>query len=157
MKFISWNCRGVGNCRFRHSCKDLLRQQRSDVICFLETKTSSDLPSMSFITRLGFDKNFQIPSSGFAGGLWLFWKSNSVSLEVISSTNQSIHCSFMQELKRVHVSFVYARPNPRLKSLLWRDLENFAVGITTPWFVLGDWNDISSTEDVFPVSPAALS
>jgi len=138
MKFISWNCRGVGNPRFRRSCKDLLRQQRPDVICFLETKASSDLISMSFLSRFGFDKNFQIPSAGFAGGLWLFWNSNSVALDILASTNQSIHCSFMQESKPVFVSFIYARPNPRLKELLWRDLENFSGTINAPWFVLGD-------------------
>ena len=157
MKLLSWNCRGVGNCRFRRSCKELLRQQRSDAFCLLETKTSSDLPSMAFISRLGFDKNFQIPSSGFAGGLWLFWKSNSIPLDVISSTNQSIHYSFFQESKRVHVSFVYARPNPRLKTLLWRDLETFAGMSDSPWFILGDWNEIGSTDDIFPASPASLS
>ena len=157
MKFIAWNCREVGNCRFRRSCKELLRQQQPDAICFLETKASSDLASMSFLARLGFDRNFQIPSSGFAGGLWLFWKSNTVALDILSSTNQSIHCSFLQDAKRVLVSFVYARPNPRLKTLLWNDLGNFAGTINSPWFILGDWNEIGSSTDVFPTSPAALS
>ena len=112
---------------------------------------------MSFMTRFGFDRNFQISFAGFAGGLWLFWKSNIVSLDVLSSTNQSIHCSFLQDLKQVYVSFIYARPNPRLKTMLWRDLENFAGMINSPWFFLGDWNEFSSTAEVFPVSPGALS
>ena len=141
MKVISWNCRGVGNAQFRRACKDLLRNQRPDAICFLETKASSDLPSMSFMNRFGYQNNFQIPSSGFAGGLWLFWKNNSLPLDIVSSTNQSIHCSFLQDSRRFFISFIYARPNPRMKSLLWCDLKNFAAGILTtpaPWIALGD-------------------
>ena len=142
MKVISWNCRGVGNSRFRRACKDVLRHHRPDAICLLETKASAALSSLPFMIRLGFDKNYQIPSAGFAGGLWLFWQSNSVQIDILCSTNQSIHCSLMQGAQQLLLSFVYARPNPRLKAMLWRDLENFAVattqGNTVPWFILGD-------------------
>ena len=157
MKFISWNCQGVENSNFRRSCTDLIRQHRPDAICFLETKATSDLPSISFLTRLGFDQNFQIPAAGFAGGLWLFWKSTSISLDIIASTNQTIHCSFLQGSNRINASFVYARPNPRLKALLWTDLQSLASTISSPWFVIGDWNEIGAVDHVFPASSASIT
>ena len=135
MRFISWNCRGVRNSRFRRSCKDLLRQQQPDVMCFLETKTSSDISSMRFMPSLGFDKNYQVPAAGFAGGLWVFWKSNKINLEVVFSTSQLVNCSFLQNNKLVFITFVYVQPNPRHKDMFWKDLNNISVVISSPWTV----------------------
>lgn len=74
MKIISWNCRGVGNDDFRLSCKDMLRVNNPDVICFLETKTADNPRFLNFMKSRGFDADFPVP-------------------DVLSSTTQLIHCS----------------------------------------------------------------
>lgn len=107
MMFISWNCRGVRKRWFRHSCIELLRKQKPGVICFLETKTS-DSSYLCFMSAFGYNKDYQVPTAGLAGGIWVFfWNSNNINLEIVSSTNQLIHCSFLQDNKVLYLTFVY--------------------------------------------------
>ena len=126
MKFLSWNCRGVRNDEFRRACNDIILINKLDVVCFLETKSSSNLASLNFMRSLGFDMNFQVPPVGFAGGLWLFWKSGKILLDVLSSTDHYIHCSVMQGSRKSLLSFAYVQPHDRLKNQVWRDLALFS-------------------------------
>ncbi|GLT28692.1 hypothetical protein SLA2020_036040 [Shorea laevis] len=57
------------NSSFQRDCKEMLRVQKPDIICFLETKADSSSRAMQFMLHFGYDKQFQVPSSGFAGGL----------------------------------------------------------------------------------------
>ncbi|GLT24835.1 hypothetical protein SLA2020_000040 [Shorea laevis] len=123
-----------------------------DVICFLETKADSASDALKFLRRLGFDKDHQIPSQGMAGGLWLFWRSSFVTLDVICSSSQFIHCSLSQQQISCLVTFVYVQPHVAMKDLFWTELERLARGFSGSWVVMGDFNDIISVEEASPVA-----
>lgn len=90
---------------------------RPEAICFLETKAlAQSNPDLRFMLGLGYNNDFQIPSLGFVGGLWFFWNSNSVVLDVLSSTNQFIHCSFFQGSREGLITFAYVQPRSSLKT-----------------------------------------
>ncbi|GLT60498.1 hypothetical protein SLA2020_332620 [Shorea laevis] len=123
-----------------------------DVICFLETKVDSATDALKFLQRFGFDKNHQIPSQGMAGGLWLFWRSSSVTLNILCSSSQFIHCFLSQQQVSCLVTFVYVQPHVAKKDLLWTELESLARGISSSWVVMGDFNDIISVDEASPVA-----
>lgn len=126
MKFISWNCRGIGNPRFRRHVKDLYRMQRPDMLCLLETRSCSsvvdDIPVM-----LGFHNNFRVPSDGFAGGLWVMWNNNGFTALAVGSSSQSIHMCVRENGKATWLlSFCYVRPQRVFKDIFWCDLQEFS-------------------------------
>ncbi|GLT78264.1 hypothetical protein SLA2020_498040 [Shorea laevis] len=116
MKIVTWNSCGVRHAPFRRECKELLKMHKPDVICFLETKVDEESLDLCFMLRFDFDKQFKIPSLGRAGGLWLFWKSLSVDLEVLSSTNQAIHYSLKRQRITFTVTFVYVQLHSAMKT-----------------------------------------
>ncbi|GLU16375.1 hypothetical protein SLE2022_328130 [Rubroshorea leprosula] len=150
MKILTWNCRGVNNSSFRRDCKEMLRVQKPDVICFLETKADSSSRAMQFMLHFGYDKQFQVPSSGFAGGLWLFWKSSIANLHVFSSSPQAIHCIVNNGSGDWLLSLVYVRPQCNYKEAFWTDMESRSASISSSWVVMGDLNDVLSSDEVFP-------
>ncbi|GLU14892.1 hypothetical protein SLE2022_314330 [Rubroshorea leprosula] len=150
MKIVTWNSRGVQYGPFRRECRELIKMNRPDVICFLETKTDSATNALRFLRRFGFDKDYQIPSQGRAGGLWLFWCSNTVSLEILNSSSQFIHCALTQSQIACLVTFVYIQPHVAMKDLCWEQLRDLAEHVNDNWVVMGDFNDILTVEEASP-------
>ncbi|GKV16725.1 hypothetical protein SLEP1_g27324 [Rubroshorea leprosula] len=141
---------GVNNSSFWRDCKEMLRVQKPDVICFLETKADSSSRAMQFMLHFGYDKQFQVPSSGFAGGLWLFWKSSIANIHVFSSSPQAIHCTVNNGFGDWLLSLVYVRPQCNYKEAFWADIESRSASISSSWVVMGDLNDVLSSDEVFP-------
>ncbi|GLT30193.1 hypothetical protein SLA2020_050080 [Shorea laevis] len=150
MKVVTWNSRGVKYGPFRRECKELIKMHRPDIICLLETKVDCFTDALSFLKRFNFDKEYQVPSQGKAGGLWLFWRSSSVCLEVLHSSPQLIHCSISQQQVAYLATFVYVQPHAAQKDLFWNQLNDLAQHITNSWVVMGDFNDILTVDEVSP-------
>lgn len=125
---------GYRKSSFQRSAEDLIRKHHPDAICFLETKASSQSPvNLGFMSILGFNNDFQVPATGFAGGLWLFLNSNKIALDILSYyTNQYIHCSFFQGDREGLVTFANVQPRSPLKARFWRDLALLAQQINLP-------------------------
>ncbi|GLT38080.1 hypothetical protein SLA2020_123490 [Shorea laevis] len=85
-----------------------------------------------------------------AGGLWLFWRSSSVSLEILHSSPQFMHCSLSQQQVNCLATFVYVQPHVAMKELFWADLRSLAQNIVDSWVVLGDFNDIRTVDEASP-------
>ncbi|KAJ8748137.1 hypothetical protein K2173_012607 [Erythroxylum novogranatense] len=103
---------------------------------------------MSAVERMAkilhFSDSFAISSDGRAGGIALFWHSNSCKLDIISSTAQCIHARCDINLVPQIISFVYVRPYTQWKDLFWTNLVEFSH---TPWTVIGDFNDYAAFDD----------
>ncbi|GLT66957.1 hypothetical protein SLA2020_392970 [Shorea laevis] len=149
MKVISWNSRGVQYPHFRREVKELLRTHKPDIICFMETKAEFGLNALNFMRRHGYDSQFQVPASGFAGGLWLFWK-ESAQLSVIFSTNQAIHCLVSFHECRLFLTFGYVRPQESYKEAFWGHLQDWKENHSGAWVLMGDLNDVASMDEVSP-------
>ncbi|KAJ8774656.1 hypothetical protein K2173_017102 [Erythroxylum novogranatense] len=85
---------------------------------------------MSAVERMAkilhFSDSFAISSDGRAGGIALFWHSNSCKLDIISSTAQCIHARCDINLVPQIISFVYVRPYTQWKDLFWTNLVEFS-------------------------------
>ncbi|GLT56367.1 hypothetical protein SLA2020_294110 [Shorea laevis] len=150
MKVVTWNSRGVKNGPFRRECKELIKMHCPDIICFLETKANSSTTALNFMRRFGFDRDHQVFSQGMAGGIWLFWRSSVVCLDVLHSSSQLIHCVVSQQQVTCLFTFVYVQPPVTQKDIFWCQLREIASQITENWVVMGDFNDILTVDEASP-------
>lgn len=131
MKFLSWNCRGVGNDDFRLSCKEVLRVNKPDVICFLETKTTVNLKSLAFMRNFGIQVIF-----------FLMFYHLIINIFI---------AHLCRELM-AFITFAYVQPHDPLRVRFWRDLSLLSDTILGPWVVMGDMNDFVYSSEAFPAS-----
>lgn len=142
MKCLTWNCRGTGNNIFRRNCKELLRRERPDIICILETKAAMGMGN-KLARNLRFDGVFEVPDSGFMGGLILLLNPLSVNLVIAYSTHQCIHTDITWESVNFTMSFAYVQPSSTSKTMFWDSLKAFSCSVHKPWLVMGDLNDFA--------------
>ncbi|XP_031108411.1 uncharacterized protein LOC116012876 [Ipomoea triloba] len=83
---------------------------------------------------------------GFAGGLLLLWNQSNINLEIVGHTSQSIHSKVKQGSDDLFITFSYVRPNLLAKTGFWENCSLFGNNIQGPWVILGDFNDIASTD-----------
>lgn len=152
-KAIVWNCRGAGNTRFKSNFTEMIRHHKPDVVALLETKVS--LQTMgAFFENMGFTRNVFSDPEGRAGGIWVLWDPSRVSVDTISVNPQVIHVKIQRNGYADWVlSALYAKPNPRLKEILWEGLKDFAAEINHPWAVIGDYNDIANVGESRSIGP----
>lgn len=142
MKCVSWNCRGVGSSSFRRNYRELLARDRPDILCLVETKAEWGVGTR-LARKLRFDGVYEVAASGFVGGLILLWHPTSVTLNVVSCTDQCIHTNVTIGSLSFLFSFVYVQPNVTSKDMFWDALTVFASSVQRPWVVMGDFNDFA--------------
>lgn len=84
MKFIIWNGRGISNTLVYRNLKEIVQLHQPSILALMETKgNSSKAPDIA--KSLKFSRVEVVEGDGFSGGLWLFWKEETVNLEVITT------------------------------------------------------------------------
>lgn len=90
MIILSWNFRGARSPRFKSILRDYIHMHRPDIMVIVETKTSG--PSADFVCwSFASYKSTQVEAIQFKGGIWVFWRTNSVSLVEIGCHQQALH------------------------------------------------------------------
>lgn len=73
-------------------------------------------------------------ANGFAGGIWLFWKSDLVQLEVVAVNFQAITCCIhTKEEVSWFFTALYASPCASAREELWDYIAQLSEVIFTPW------------------------
>lgn len=111
MNIIAWNVRGAGKDRCASTIKDLKKAYAIDVFAILEPRISGSR-ALSVAQSLGFSHYHIVDAFGFSGGVWLLWNGNSVSLQVIPHSSQSITALVTLRNHRCLLAIVYANPCP---------------------------------------------
>ncbi|XP_028779226.1 uncharacterized protein LOC114735680 [Neltuma alba] len=88
------------------------------MIFLAETRCNKE-KRFQMLKNLGFDNTKVVPSVGGSGGLVAAWKSNTV----------------------------YAIPHSNHRQLLWENLKSLSASVSKPWTVIGDFNNIISTNE----------
>ncbi|XP_074265650.1 uncharacterized protein LOC141588093 [Silene latifolia] len=131
MIFASWNIRGLNDPLKQKEIFDFLLLNKVDCSAILETRVKGSnagsiakkFTSYSLVDNYNAHYNVRI---------WVMWNPRVVSLTVLSSKAQFIHCA---------VTHVASQKD------LWEDLMNFDASITSPWACLGDFNVVLSTSE----------
>jgi hypothetical protein len=142
-KILVWNCRGAASTAFYRYCKQYVSTHHPGMLVILETRCDPQKLRQTFLL-LGFDGFLASEVRGYAGGIVVGWKTQ--SMQVISN-----QCNFQYMLLKVHFkngkewyfSPLYASPNEDNRKLLWEDLKNIARWMKGAWMLAGDFNDIA--------------
>ncbi|PNT68192.1 hypothetical protein BRADI_3g36955v3 [Brachypodium distachyon] len=78
MSILCWNCRGLGDPATVHELRMLVRENAPLILCVVETRIAKYRVE-GLAGTLGFNHAFGVGSSGWNGGLCVYWK-NTVSL-----------------------------------------------------------------------------
>lgn len=126
INIITWNCQGAASKAFLRAAKWLI---------------SSEKPSI-------FDHWARVEALGFSGGIWVMWNNN-VTMDIIASNPQFILANVEDDMEnKWSIAFVYASPTPHLRRKIWSTLKPERFGGRKPWIAVGDFNSVSSAEEV---------
>ncbi|PKU64445.1 hypothetical protein MA16_Dca008368 [Dendrobium catenatum] len=148
----SWNTRGFNSPDKVLCCKNLVKTFDLDLLFLLETRISPTslrnpwfISSHSVFSVEGSYDNFDYASPG---RIWIKWNSSSVSFKPAFTSSQLIHGSVFSGTTEAYCVFVvYASNALEERLMLWKDLADIAIGITSPWIILGDFNCCRSSNE----------
>lgn len=149
--FFAWNMRGFNMPRKQKVVRNWIQVVKPYFGCLLETRVqegnfssvlSYALPGWSSMTNYDHHR---------LGRIWACW-SNEVVITPILKSSQQITCSVSIQNKGINMvcSFIYASNSPTERRLLWIDLchvQSTLLIPSTPWIVIGDFNEILSMTD----------
>jgi hypothetical protein len=97
--------------------------------------------------KLNFEESFAVDRTGRSGGLALLWK-NKLNCRIISYSQNYINVEINQEGKRPwRFTGFYGYPEHDRRRDSWNLLRMLAQDVYLPWCVMGDFNDMLSSED----------
>ncbi|TYI86331.1 hypothetical protein E1A91_D04G058000v1, partial [Gossypium mustelinum] len=139
MKFLSWNCRGMGSLATIRELKQLLVANRPDIIFLCETKMNA-IEFQKVQTRCRMQNGLVVNSEGRSGGLALMWKDE---LDVTIQSYSRYHIDSIVNLgctNIIRVTGYYGHANPSERNNSWNMLRRVGEVVKEEWVVGGDFN-----------------
>lgn len=117
-------------------------------LIFLSKTKCERSSKLQCLSNLGFDNTACVPSVGQSCGLFATWRSNWISVDIISQGRQlfHFHCKFPSGCD-FFVTAVYSILDYHHKQLFWSELRGYVSSMREPWNVIGDFNDIASSRE----------
>ncbi|KAH7867325.1 hypothetical protein Vadar_031984 [Vaccinium darrowii] len=149
-----WNCRGASNPHFRWNFVELVRDHKRLMVILTETRIGGSRVE-TICQSLGFTNFYIVDSVGFAGGIWLLWNEDNIICDVLHSIEQEIHACIQvsPHTSPWLISAIYASPHFARRKFLWESLKIFSPHQSLPWLLLGDCNQVLTSEDKFGGNP----
>lgn len=152
-----WNIRGVLKKNSLVDIRDFCNSNFIKVFMICEVKSQAP-PSLITANQCGFQYVDFVPTLGLAGGLWLFWKDCNQSpfnLVVIHKATRFIasNITLLNENISFIIIFIYAPPKSQHKADFWDEIFEYVNSLTSPFVILGDFNEISCEQDKLGGAP----
>ncbi|RVW31726.1 LINE-1 retrotransposable element ORF2 protein [Vitis vinifera] len=142
IKILAWNVRGLNDREKRRIFNLVVRAQKVDLVCCLETKVSE--MSLKLVKSLGvgrFTDWGAVYAGGASGGILIFWVLELLELEPgvysISGRFRNVEDGFIWVF-----TGVYGPVLSRAKEKFWEELGAIKGLWDEPWCVGGDFNSI---------------
>ncbi|CAL8995809.1 unnamed protein product, partial [Prunus brigantina] len=140
MIIVSWNVKGgYGKKSCARTIKDLKKAYAIDILAILKRRIGGTR-ALQIAKSLDFSNYYIVDAIGFSGGVWLLWNDNSISIQIIAHSSQSITALVQLGTNWWLLTVVYAFPG--ICESLWAYFDGLAQASKLPWLVLGDFNDI---------------
>ncbi|KAL2897416.1 Signal recognition particle 54 kDa protein [Bienertia sinuspersici] len=126
-----WNVQGAGSRAFLADLKELIRVHKPVVIALVEGGGDQ---AQFIADQINFSGQTRVDAQGFAGGIWVYWKADLVTVHETENSTQHI----TMQITRVgeepwYFTAIYASPNLIKRQELWRSLKTYAENNNHPW------------------------
>ena len=117
-----WNAQGVASRGFLYTLRELLRRYRPSILVLVKTKISGIIAD-NFCRKVDFDGQYRVDPVGFSGGIWVFWHTSEVSIQIKECNSQFVTATVSRNNKEDWLfSAVYASPNEQTRDELFEEL-----------------------------------
>lgn len=142
VKLLSWNCHRAARKSFVRQARDLISSHSPTILIIVEPRISGR-KAERVVAKLGFDSWVCSDSEGYAGGVWVLWRNDSIQLDIFGVSTQAI-CAFARSglSETWLLTAVYASPNAAIRWQLWKAFEELDLLVNVPWLMVGDLNDV---------------
>lgn len=142
MRFLSWNCQGLGSDLTRRNLKILCKKQNPQILFLMKTRQPENV-ILSWRRNLKFVDHVVVNPVNTGGGLALFWN-NEVRVTVEDSSPNFVDTTvcFLSDGFVCKISWFYGSPHINEKNAFWRSMYDRFPLQSAPWLCLGDFNDI---------------
>ena len=144
---IAWNVRGAAGRSARCHLKNLIPRFKPSVMIVTETHAPFSKLKL-FWRRLGFDPIGIVEAQGHRGGIWVLSSDSSVRCTVVDTFSQALTFQLQRGGCAWLCSAIYASPTPFIRESLWKHMVSLSAGVSLPWLVLGDFNEILHYSEV---------
>ncbi|XP_059658543.1 uncharacterized protein LOC132304851 [Cornus florida] len=130
--------------------KKMISEKKLDILSIIETKVSPvnvDAIHNKIAAHWHLVHNYSFSQ---LGRIWVMWNPNTIDLDVVCTTKQSIHCSIsiIDQNITFYSSFIYASNFAAERLSLWKDINHHSTLFgNSPWLVMGDFNIISNSAE----------
>ncbi|XP_050278348.1 uncharacterized protein LOC126719886 [Quercus robur] len=127
----------------------------SPILMVITETRMSGARADEIIKALPFDGYAVADTIGFAGGIWLLWRTDLVHVEVLAATEQEIHALIQVRSQSFSwlISAIYASPRFEERCILWNNLKILANMHDLPWALMGDFNEVLAVEEKYGGNP----
>ncbi|GLT94094.1 hypothetical protein SLE2022_118530 [Rubroshorea leprosula] len=144
---LFWNVRGAASKGFLRTAQELIKKHKPDIFIIAEPRISGTTAD-DRINDMRFDEFVKVDARGFSGGIWVLWNRTVGDITILDCFSQAITLL----VKQAHrdpwlLSAIYANPVPTIRESLWQHLEQFTYTDGLPWLLLGDFNQIISSDE----------
>ncbi|XP_058722177.1 uncharacterized protein LOC131593630 [Vicia villosa] len=126
-----------------------LRELRPDICILLETRVKSD-KACSIRNKINLGGRFVDNYSHHSNErIWIHWNEGMVDIRVMNSSSQHIHCGVYDTHGnfRYWLTAIYALNHLEGRMRLWDGIANIHRTQQGPWCVVGDYNNVLTTQD----------
>ncbi|XP_058767392.1 uncharacterized protein LOC131641086 [Vicia villosa] len=152
---ITWNCRGAAGKDFYRYVKHLRDIYHLVILVIMETRCDPCRVAKT-LKKLGFHDYVANSNNGFAGGIIVAWREDSVHLCSGGIEEQYIHLKVEQKQgPEWFFTAIYASPNDMKRRILWDQIKHMASSVNSSWLLAGDFNDIAFAHEKKGGAPAS--
>jgi hypothetical protein len=142
MSLLCWNYRCLGQPQTVQELVRLVHDVSHKIVFVSKTRQQASRVS-NLKSRLAMDNSFLVDGKGKGGGLALYWD-NSIKLNIVSYGMHHINMLIWDGDHHTswHVTFVYGEQRVQDRHNMWKLLERLKPCSSTPWLVIGDFNEV---------------
>lgn len=129
----------------------MIKNYNLDLIILTETRLSGGQET-AIISTLGFERYIKVEAMGFSGGIWVLWNPLNILVEPLATYFHEVYFKVQVSSSIFLLTALYASPDFYIRKTIW-ELSYLSNFITTPWLVMGDFNDISHPNEKFGGNP----
>lgn len=146
---ISWNLRGLNKMGNLRETSSRLHNLHPKISILLETRVKCDKAKKvrDYLNLRGkYLDNYQ---AHYNGRIWIFWDDSYKDIRLVKCTSQMIHCGVYDVNGNFQnwMTAIYAMNQLDQRRKLWEDLEHIHNSQQGPWFLMGDFNNLTKSMD----------